>query len=170
MAGLRADLRSKCQVAPLDLSHMLEMVNNSFYESTHPGVFVSLFFGDYEDATRRLRYANCGHNPPLLVRVDGTVEHLGGTGPVLGVLPDWECSVAEAQMASGDILVFFTDGIQEALNDAGEEFGIARLVEAVRANCHLPVSSLLEVVATAVQRFSSGRQKDDQTLILARVR
>ena len=170
MAGLRADLRSKCQVSPLDLSHMLEMVNNSFYESTDPGVFVSLFFGDYEDAARRLRYANCGHNPPLLLRVDGTVEHLGGTGPVLGVLPDWECSVAEAQMASGDILVFFTDGIQEASNDGGEEFGIARLVEAVRANCHLPVSSLLEVIATAVQRFSSGRQKDDQTLILARVR
>jgi PAS domain S-box-containing protein len=170
MAGLRADLRSKCQVAPLDLSHTLEMVNSSFYESTDPGVFVSLFFGDYEDATRRLRYANCGHNPPLLVRVDETVEHLGGTCPVLGVLPDWKCAVAEAQMASGDILVFFTDGIQEALNDAGEEFGIARLVEAVRANRHLPVSSLLNVIATTVRRFSSGQQKDDQTLILARVR
>ena len=73
-------------------------------------------------------------------------------------------------MASGDILVFFTDGIQEALNDAGEEFGIARLVEAVRANRHLPVSSLLNVIATTVERFSSGQQKDDQTLILARVR
>ena len=170
MAWLRADLRSKCQAAPLNLPGMLEAVNKSFYESTDPGVFVSLFFGDYEDATRRLRYANCGHNPPLLVRVDETVEHLGGTGPVLGVLADWKCSVAEAQMASGDILVFFTDGIQEALNDAGEEFGIARLVEAVRANRHLPVSSLLNVIATTVERFSSGQQKDDQTLILARVR
>lgn len=170
MAGLRADLRSKCQAAPLDLSHTLEMVNKSFYESTDPGVFVSLFFGDYEDATRRLRYANCGHNPPLLVRVDGTVEHLGGTGPVLGLLPDWECSVAEAQMASGDILAFFTDGMQEAFNDAREEFGIARLVETVRANRHLPVSSLLNVIITTVERFSGGRQEDDQTLILARVR
>jgi PAS domain S-box-containing protein len=170
MAGLRADLRSKCQVAPLDLPRILEMVNNSFYESTDPGVFASLFFGEYEDATRRLRYANCGHNPPLLVRGDETVEHLAGTGPVLGVLLNWECSVAEAQMASGDILVFFTDGIQEALNDAGEEFGTARLVEAVRANRHLPVSSLLNVIATTVQKFGSGPQKDDQTLILARVR
>ena len=170
MAGLRADLRSMCRVAPLDLPHMLKNVNSLFYESTDPGVFVSLFFGDYDDATRRLRYANCGHNPPLLVRVDGTVEHLGATGPVLGVLPDWECSVAEAQLASGDILVFFTDGIQEASNDAGEEFGIARLVEAILPNRHLPVSSLLNVIATTAQRFSGGEQKDDQTLILARVR
>jgi PAS domain S-box-containing protein len=170
MAGLRADLHSNCQVALRDLPHMLKLVNRSFYESTDPGVFVSLFFGDYEDAARRLRYANCGHNPPLLVRVDGTVEHLGGTGPVLGVLLEWECSVAEAQMAPGDILVFFTDGVPEALNDAGEEFGTTRLVETVRANRHLPVSSLLKVIATTVQRFSSGEQKDDQTLIVARVR
>jgi len=66
--------------------------------------------------------------------------------------------------------VFFTDGIQEASNDAGEEFGIARLVEAILPNRHLPVSSLLNVIATAAQRFSGGEQKDDQTLILARVR
>lgn len=170
MAGLRSDLRSKCRVALLDLPHMLEMANNLLYESTDPGVYVSLFFGDYEDATRRLRYANCGHNPPLLVRADGTLEYLAGTGPVLGALPDWKCSVAEVQMASGDILVFFTDGIQEASNDAGEEFGIARLVEAVRTNRHLPVSSLLNVIAATVQRFSGDRQTDDQTLVLARVR
>lgn len=170
MAGLRADLRSKCQMVPFDLPHMLGMANNLFYESTDPGVFVSLFFGDYEDATRRLRYANCGHNPPLLLRADGTVEHLAGTGPVLGALPDWKCSIAEVQMASGDIMVSFTDGIQEAVNDAGEEFGIGRLVEAVRANRHLPVSSLLKAIATTVQTFSNGQQEDDQTLIVARAR
>ena len=170
MAGLRADLRSKCQMVPLDLAHMLEMANNMFYESTELGVFVSLFFGDYEDTTRRLRYANCGHNPPLLLRADGTVEYLAGTGPVLGVLPEWKCSVAEVQMASGDILVSFTDGIQEAVNEAGEEFGIGRLLEAVRANRHLPVSSLLKVIGTTVQTFSNGQQEDDQTLIVARAR
>jgi serine phosphatase RsbU (regulator of sigma subunit) len=170
MAGVRADLRSKCQVVPLDLPHMLEMANNMFYESTEPGVFVSLFFGDYEDATCRLRYANCGHNPPLLLRADGTVEYLAGTGPVLGVLPEWKCSVAEVQMASGDILVSFTDGIQEAANEAGEEFGIGRLLEAVRANRHLPVPSLLKAIGTTVQTFSNGRQEDDQTMIVARAR
>jgi sigma-B regulation protein RsbU (phosphoserine phosphatase) len=170
MAGLRADLHSNCQAALRDLPHMLKLVNSSFYKSTDPGTFVSLFFGDYEDAARRIRYANCGHNPPLLVRVDGRVEHLGGTGLVLGLLPEWECSVLEAQMAPGDILVFFTDGIQEALNDAGEEFGTARLVETVRAHRHLPASSLLKAIATTVQRFSNGAQKDDQTLIVARVR
>jgi serine phosphatase RsbU (regulator of sigma subunit) len=170
MAGLRADLRSRCQVALLDLPQMLEMVDKLFYESTDPGVFVSLFFADYEDATRRLRYANCGHNPPLLLRADGAVEYLSGTCAVLGALPDWECSVAEVQLAPGDFLVFFTDGIQEATNHAGEEFGVARLAETVRAGRQLPVSSLLTVIAEAVQKFSAGKQEDDQTLILARVR
>jgi PAS domain S-box-containing protein len=170
MAGLRSALRSKCREALPDLPRMLEMANSMFCESTDPGVFVSLFFGDYDDATRRLRYANCGHNPPLLVRADGALEHLAATCPVLGVLSDWKGSVAEAQMAPGDILVFFTDGIEEASNDAGEEFGIPRLVEAVLTNRHLPVSSLLNAITTTVQRFSGGQRTDDQTLVLARVR
>jgi sigma-B regulation protein RsbU (phosphoserine phosphatase) len=73
-------------------------------------------------------------------------------------------------MAPGDILVFFTDGIEEASNDAGEEFGIARLVEAVLTHRHLPVPSLLNAITTTVQRFSGGQRTDDQTLVLARVR
>jgi PAS domain S-box-containing protein len=170
MAGLRSALRSKCWEALLDLPRMLEMANSMFCESTDSGVFVSLFFADYDDATRRLRYANCGHNPPLLVRADGALEHLAPTCPVLGVLADWKGSVAEAQMAPGDILVLFTDGIEEASNDAGEEFGIARLVEATLANRHLPVPSLLNAITTTVQRFSGGQRTDDQTLLLARVR
>lgn len=170
MASLRADLHSQCRVAPHDLPQVLGMVNKRFYDSTDPETFVSLFLGDYEDASRRLRYANCGHNPPLLVRVDGTVERLTGTGPVLGMLSDWECSVVEVQLRPGDILVAYTDGVQEAANDAGEEFGLARLAETVRANRHLPVSSLLTLIATTVQKFGSGQQQDDQTVILARGR
>jgi PAS domain S-box-containing protein len=170
MAGLRADLHSQSRMALDDLPRMLGFVNHQFYKSTDAASFVTLFFGDYEDASRRLRYANCGHNPPQVVRLDGTVEQLAATCPVMGCLKDWECSIAEVQLAPGDILVIYTDGVQEASNATGEEFGVARLVETVRANRHLPVSSLLSVVATAVQKFSDGNQEDDQTLILARVR
>ena len=171
MATLHATVHSQSPLGQsADLTETLRSVHSLIYESTDAETFIALFIGEYDDSNRRLRYANCGLNPPLIVRVDGTLEQLAGTGPVLGLLSDWECSVAEVQLGPGDILVIYTDGVQEASNDAGEEFGVARLAETVRANRHLPVSSLLSVVATAVQDFSSGKQQDDQTLILARVR
>jgi serine phosphatase RsbU (regulator of sigma subunit) len=65
MANLQADVRSQCAVASQDLPQFLKSVNQSFFESTDEGRYATLFFGDYQDSTRRLRYANCGHNPPL---------------------------------------------------------------------------------------------------------
>lgn len=170
MASLHAGLRTQCELAAADLPRMLASLNTLLYESTDPNTFVSLFFGDYDDAHRRLRYANCGHNPPLLLRSDGKVDALAATGTPLGFHQDWQCSVAEAQLAPGDTLVLFTDGIQEAFNGSDEEFGAGRLVEIARANEHLPVTSLLPLIAAAVHKFSGGRREDDQTLILARVR
>jgi phosphoserine phosphatase RsbU/P len=68
-----------------DLPQFLKPVNQSFFESTDEGRYATLFFGDYQDSTRRLRYANCGHTPPLLVRTIGTAERLSATATVLGL-------------------------------------------------------------------------------------
>lgn len=171
MASLHATLHTRSRVVqPADLAETLRSVHNLFYESTDAETFIALFIGEYDDCNRRLRYANCGLNPPLLVRADGAVEQLTATGPVLGLLQDTGRSIPEIQLAPGDTLVLYTDGIEEASNEGGEEFGRARLAETVRANRDLAVASLLSVVATAVQRFSAGKREDDQTLILARVR
>ena len=83
---------------------------------------------------------------------------------------EWECSIGEVKLAPGDTLVAFTDGVTEAMSDAGEEFGDARLVEILGANRHLPVSSLLRAITTAVLQFSSGEREDDVTLVIARCR
>ncbi len=171
MASLQAVLRAERDDLALDdLPRMLRRVNKLLYESTDANVFASLFLGVYEESDRCLRYANCGHNPPLLLRTSGTVEELTEACPVLGVLQDWECATAEVKLAPGDILVAYTDGVVEAGIDAGEEFGVARLVETVQANRHLSVSSLLTLIGTAVREFSAGRQIDDQTLVVARAR
>lgn len=170
MANLQANLRSQYAVALKDLPQLLQSVNRLFYESTEPNNYATLFFATYDDATRRLCYVNCGHNPPVLLRSDGKVERLAGTATVLGLFESWECGVLETQLAVGDLLVIFTDGITEALDGHHEEFGEGRLVETLRASRDREPSSILGCVVNAVQRFSTGEQSDDLTLVVARGR
>ena len=170
MANLQANLRSQYAVALEDLPRLLKSVNQLFYESSSDSSYATLFFGDYDDSSRHLRYVNCGHLPPLLLRADGQLERLTATTTVVGLFPKWECSVGEAQLAAGDILALYTDGVTEAENAEGEQFGESRLAETMLAQRHLPVPPLLEAIVAAVQKFSYGEQADDITLVLARCR
>jgi serine phosphatase RsbU (regulator of sigma subunit) len=170
MANLQAGVRSQCAIASQNLVQFLKSVNQSFYESTDEGSYATLFFGDYQDSTRRLRFANCGHNPPFLVRSNGTAQRLDATATVLGLFERWESSICEAQIAAGDTLVIYTDGITEANNSAGEEFGDGRLLETIRAHLALPVASILDAILTAALEFSGGDMRDDLTLVVARGR
>jgi serine phosphatase RsbU (regulator of sigma subunit) len=170
MAHLQANLRSQYALAMEDPLRLLQSVNHLFRESTDPGRFATAFFASYEEATHRLRYANCGHNPPLLLRADGRVEWLGGTAMVLGLFEDWTSTIEEVELAAGDILVIYTDGVTEAKSDEGEDFGEQRLLEAVRASSRLAAAELLDKLVTTVQIFSGSEQEDDLTLLVARVR
>jgi len=169
MANLQANLRSQYAIALEDLPRLLRSVNRLFVENTPDNSFATLFFGDYNDATRCLRYANCGHNPPLLFRENGEVERLTATATVLGLFSDWECATAEVALHPGDTLVIYTDGITEAPDEAGEEFGEARLIEVICSQRHLSPRQLLASVHAAVQQLSAGTQADDLTLVIGRV-
>lgn len=138
--------------------------------STAPEHFATLFIGCYEDATRRLRYANCGHNPPLLLRRDGHTERLAPTAPVLGLIRDWCGEVVEVPLAPGDVLLLFSDGATEARNREGEEFGDARLLEALRASRDLPADEIPEAILAGVEAFAGRDHDDDITLLAARAR
>jgi len=168
MANLQANLRSQYAIALEDLPRLLRSVNRLFVENTSDSSYATLFFGDYNDATRCLRYVNCGHNPPLLFRGNGKIERLTATATVLGLFSDWECATSEVALTTGDTLVIYTDGITEALDRAGEEFGEARLVEVIRSHPHLPPRQLLAAVHAAVQQVSTGIQADDLTLVIGR--
>jgi serine phosphatase RsbU (regulator of sigma subunit) len=169
MVHLQANLRSQSAILVQDLPGSLRFVNRMFYESTKPQNYATLFLGIYYDSTRRLRYVNCGHNPPLLLRGE-TIERLVANTTVVGLFKEWECAVAEATLAPGDILALYTDGVIEAKNANQEEFGEARLVQALRENRHLEAASLLETVVDIVQHFTAGEQSDDLTLLVGRVR
>src|ERR1022692_410084 len=93
---------------------------------------MACFLGHYTDATRTLRYANCGHNPPLLLRKGGVVERLAATATVLGLFSDWECSTASIQLQPEDVLCMYTDGITETTGSAEKQFGEAGLLASMR--------------------------------------
>ena len=168
MANLQANLRSQYAMALEDLPQLLRSVNQLFYENTSDSSYATLFFGDYQDSTRRLRYANCGHNPPILLRTGGSTERLVATTTVLGLFEAWDCFICEVQIAPGDVFVIYTDGITEATGRGGEEFGEKRLLDTIHANRYAPVPSILDAVLSDVQKFSTGEQADDLTLVVAR--
>jgi len=170
MANLQANLRSQYALALDDLAGLLRSVNHLLYESTAPNHYATLFFAIYDDATRRFRYANCGHNPPMVMRTSGEIDRLQPTAPVIGLFDEWTCTVAETRIDAGDTLVIFTDGVTEATRGEDEEFGEERLCETIRTYADAPPSVLLGATVSAVKEFSGTSQSDDLTLVIARGR
>jgi sigma-B regulation protein RsbU (phosphoserine phosphatase) len=171
MANLQANLRSQYAMAVEDLPRLLASVNRLFFQNTEQASYATLFFADYDDATHALRYANCGHLPALVLHAGGGAQGpvwLDSTCTVLGLFENLPIEVAEVALAPGDTLVLYTDGVTEAVNGEGEEFGEARLVSAVTNNRHLPAAQLMRSVFDEVERFSPGEQQDDITLVVAR--
>ena len=116
MANLQANLRSQCAIALDQPQRFLRSVNQLFFENTAESAYATLFFAEYDDTARRLRYANCGHLAALLLRSDSTLERLDSTCTVLGLFKEWDCSIGERQLFPGDTLALYTDGITEAFN------------------------------------------------------
>src|SRR5215831_18133428 len=168
MANLQAALRSQSATAGEQPERFLRSVNRLLYENTAAGDYATLFFAEYDDRTRKLRYSNCGHPPALLLRGDDTVERLGATCTVVGLFDKWDCAMEERELAPGDAVLLYTDGVTEALNDQGEEFGEERLLQAARQHRELAPLELLVAVADQAQRFSPHEQADDITLIVAK--
>jgi serine phosphatase RsbU (regulator of sigma subunit)/catechol 2,3-dioxygenase-like lactoylglutathione lyase family enzyme len=170
MSNLQANLRIHCQLSPGEPRDLLRSVNEVFRKNTSDSAYATLFLAAYDDARRRLRYANCGHLPALLFRSDDTVDRLESTGTVLGLFHDWDCAIEERSLNPGDTLAVYTDGVTESFNDAGEEFGEERLVTAIRRHRHLSPERMISAVVDEVRGFSAHEQHDDITVIVAKCR
>jgi serine phosphatase RsbU (regulator of sigma subunit)/predicted enzyme related to lactoylglutathione lyase len=170
MANFQANLRSQSAMALEEPARFLRSVNQLFYENTVESAYATIFFAEYDDTLRRVRYANCGHYAGLLLRRDGNLERLDSTCTVLGLFKEWECTIAEQQLASGDTFVLYTDGVSDSRNNGGEEFGEDRLIEALREHRELPAQSMLARMLDEVREFSPNEQDDDITLIIAKCR
>ena len=170
MANLQANLRSQSALALDRPELLLQSVNRLFYENTVDSAYASLFFALYDDHEQRLRYANCGHLSGLVLRADGTCQRLDSTGTLLGLFPQWNCSIGECTLFPGDLLALYTDGITEACDAAGEEFGERLLIEQLRRHHDQPCQSAVEAITDEVRRLNPTDQLDDITLILAKCR
>jgi serine phosphatase RsbU (regulator of sigma subunit) len=168
MANLQANLRSQSAIAMNRPERFLRCVNQLFFENTTDSAYATLFFAAYDDRTRRLRYANCGHQTALLLRRDNTLERLDSTCTVLGLFREWECTIAESRLSAGDILVLYTDGITEAFNEADEDYGEQRLIEVVERNRRRSSREILTAIIDDVLTFSPREQRDDITVIVAK--
>jgi phosphoserine phosphatase RsbU/P len=170
MANLQANLRSRYALALGDLPRLLQSVNQLFHENTPDDRYATLFFAVYDDCSRELEYANCGHNAPLLFRANGSLERLVATSTVIGLFPKWQCVTARVTLVPGDVLVIYTDGVTEANDAQGEEYGEERLVQTVREHVSSSPADILAAIQQAVQDYSYGEQSDDLTLVVARAR
>jgi serine phosphatase RsbU (regulator of sigma subunit) len=168
MANLQANVRSHCAIALEQPQQLLRLVNQALFENSIDSAYATLFFAEYDDKMRRLRYANCGHLAGLLLHGDQSMERLDSTAPVVGLFKRWDCGIDERRLSPGDTLVLYTDGITEAFNERGEEFGEERLIEAARRCSAITAAEMVTAVLGEVQGFGGIEQSDDRTLIVAR--
>jgi sigma-B regulation protein RsbU (phosphoserine phosphatase) len=169
MANLQASLRSRPRDAFDDLPALLRSLNHHLNESTDPNRYATVFLATWDDAKRSLRYACCGHGPPLVLRSDGRVERLEPTGTVIGLFDEWEGEAADLRLAPGDWLVLYSDGVTEAAGASGEEFGELRLVDTIRHQRDRPACEVLADVFETLRTWGEGAEQwDDQTLLLLR--
>jgi sigma-B regulation protein RsbU (phosphoserine phosphatase) len=180
-----ADVAGKGLPAALLMSNVQAVLKSFASESRAPGElcarvnsivcdnivlnrFISCFYALLDTRNRKLSYTNAGHCPPMLMR-GGRCLRLKEGGPVFGIFPNPSYQQDEIELRAGDALVLFTDGITEARNCAGEEFGEGRLQELLMAGQALPASELRERIMAAVNDFSGGNVEDDMTLIVLTV-
>jgi sigma-B regulation protein RsbU (phosphoserine phosphatase) len=129
--------------------------------------FVTLFYAEIEPSTGQISFVNAGHNPPLLARASGETELLAASGIPLGIFEEARFVSGSAQLKDGDALILYSDGISEARNAQGEEFGLDRLTRTVIENNHLPAAALRDQIEGALSRFTQGAQAtDDITLVI----
>lgn len=139
------------------------------YRRTPPEKYATAFVAALAVGSGALRYANAGHNPPLLVRAGGAVEELGATGVPIALLPGAAYTAVETRLAPGDLLVLYTDGIVEANNPEGEEYGSERLAELCRRHRHAPCADVAAALEADLESFVRGvPYADDRTLVMAR--
>src|ERR1019366_3633720 len=149
---------------------LLTLLNHQLYESTPDAKYATLFLGIYAGATRWFTYGNGGHLPPILISEDGSYQLLSCGGTVVGLFDNLSFPEATVQLRPGDVLVAYSDGVTEPENDYGE-FGEERLIQLVRANRHLPLERITEIVTAAVDDWiGDNEQPDDVTLVLARAK
>jgi predicted permease len=173
MSVVQASLRAISAEGEALLSRLAEKMNQFLYRSSGGNKYATFFYAQIEEGGRRLRFVNAGHNPPYLVR--GTeagmeITELGAGGPPVGLFPKFACEEANLELLPGDLMVAYTDGVPEALNAEGEEFGEERLKQLLRESRDCGAEEILAGISSRVRDWmGAAEQHDDVTIVVMKV-
>jgi len=151
---------------------VLERINRFYIHNINLTTFVTVFLSRYDPQLHQLTYASAGHNPPLLLHVNGRndLSWLRPTAAAIGLMEEYHVRAETITLSQGDILLLYTDGVTEATNAGNEPFGLDRLVAAVQENAGLSAQDLLRAVRQSLQAFCAEKQlEDDITLLVCKV-
>ncbi|MGB2623717.1 MAG: SpoIIE family protein phosphatase [Candidatus Acidiferrum sp.] len=168
MSNLQAAVRGLASPA-LSPEGLCSRLNSLVCHNTGNDRFITFFYAQLDGPARVLRYTNAGHNAPILLRRDGSHERLQAGGGVLGVFPNQAFAVGAAQLAPGDRVLFFTDGVTEVSDEGGGEFGEERLLRLLQEQREASASALQEKILAAAGAFGLGHWQDDATLLVLSV-
>ncbi len=170
MASLQASLRGQATFGAIGLAELMTRVNRLLCDSSTPNRYATFFYGEYSPTTSVLDYVNAGHNAPMLLRVDGSVERLEEGGPVVGLIEVAAYRAGRTELRPGDRLLAYTDGLSEAMNLESEEWGEARLLIAYRGAAALSSAEANAKLMAEADGFAAGApQHDDMTVVTLHV-
>lgn len=173
MASVQTALRS---LAPNSHSPdtVLKQLNRIFAHNIRFTTFVTLFLGAYDAKNRTLSYTNAGHNPPMIYskagKGAGSIRQLQPSGAAIGLIENPQIELKTVQLAAGDVLLLYTDGVTEAFNPQGELYGAGRLAEFLMGKASHPVHDLVRELVQELETYTGGQPfRDDVTIIAGRV-
>jgi sigma-B regulation protein RsbU (phosphoserine phosphatase) len=152
-----------------NMLQQVDRLNTEIGAVSDPEQYVTLLVGEIDTTKRKIHYVNCGHNPALLFRANtGALSLMNSSCPPIGLSPEEICELASEDLMAGDVLVFYTDGVTEAENQRGEEFGMERLSAVVLRGSSLPAEDLMTNIYNAAADFCGDDFNDDMTILVVK--
>jgi phosphoserine phosphatase RsbU/P len=173
MASVQASLRTAALFTGDNLAGLLRVVNAHACDTSSDDRYATLFYVVLDQATRTLRYVNAGHNAPIVLRSNGSIECLESSGAPVGLFPDASWQERTVQLQPGDRVLAYTDGVTEACNRSGNEWGVDGLLQAATDAARVreteSADALVRSILDAMDDFSGGVQTDDATAAVMRI-
>jgi serine phosphatase RsbU (regulator of sigma subunit)/pSer/pThr/pTyr-binding forkhead associated (FHA) protein len=168
MTSLHAAVRAYV-TTPASAPEVVAQINQYIYDNTPSNRYITFFYSELDPKTHQLIYVNAGHNPPLLVRAAGAVEKLEVGGFPVGIMPFGEYCEAAVQLYAGDVLIVYSDGVTESVNEHEDEFGEQRLIEVMQKNLARTAAGIRDRIDEALTRFvGKAKTVDDLTMVIVK--
>ena len=168
MSSLHAAVRAHCTTSA-SAPEVVSQINQYIYDNTPANRYITFLYSELDPHTHQLNYVNAGHNPPMLVRASGAVENLDVGGFPVGIMPFGTYEEATVQLNPGDVLVIYSDGVTESVNENDDEFGEAQLLEIIQKNLSRTAAGIRDRIDEALTRFvGKAKTVDDLTMVIVK--